>query len=55
MVQKKPVKKKGAGKKVAAAPALATKRVEHKKKLNPLFEKRPRNLVLVKMFNQLVI
>jgi len=43
MVQKKPVKKKGAGKKVAAAPALATKRVEHKKKLNPLFEKRPRN------------
>lgn len=35
-------KKKGAGKKVAAAP-LATKKVEVKKVVNPLFEKRPKN------------
>jgi len=42
MVQKK-VKKKVAGKKVAAPPPLAAKRFEVKKKLNPLFEKRPRN------------
>jgi len=40
MVQKKPKKK--AGKKVAAAP-LAVKKVEAKKEVNPLFEKRPRN------------
>ncbi|GLV31582.1 Ribosomal protein L7A [Carabus blaptoides fortunei] len=40
MVQKKP-KKKG-GKKIAAAP-LAVKKVEVKKVVNPLFEKRPRN------------
>lgn len=36
-------KKKGVGKKVAAPPPLATKKTEHKKKLNPLFEKRTRN------------
>jgi len=41
MVQKKP-KKKGSGKKVAAAP-LAVKKVEVKKVVNPLFEKRTRN------------
>ncbi|CAG9766654.1 unnamed protein product [Ceutorhynchus assimilis] len=41
MVQKKPKKKTG-GKKVAAAP-LAVKKVEAKKEVNPLFEKRPRN------------
>nr|CAH7769507.1 unnamed protein product [Callosobruchus chinensis] len=40
MVQKKPKKK--VGKKVAAAP-LAVKKVEVKKEVNPLFEKRPRN------------
>ncbi|KRT83054.1 hypothetical protein AMK59_3731, partial [Oryctes borbonicus] len=40
MVQKKPKKK--TGKKVAAAP-LAVKKVEVKKEVNPLFEKRPRN------------
>lgn len=40
MVQKKPKKK--VGKKVAAAP-LAVKKVEQKKEVNPLFEKRPRN------------
>ncbi|VEN53417.1 unnamed protein product [Callosobruchus maculatus] len=40
MVQKKPKKK--VGKKVAAAP-LAIKKVEVKKEVNPLFEKRPRN------------
>jgi len=40
MVQKKPKKK--VGKKVAAAP-LAVKKVEQKKDVNPLFEKRPRN------------
>lgn len=40
MVQKKPKKK--VGKKVAAAP-LAVKKVEVKKVVNPLFEKRPRN------------
>jgi len=40
MVQKKPKKK--SGKKVAAAP-LAVKKVEAKKDVNPLFEKRPRN------------
>lgn len=40
MVQKK-IKKK-VGKKVAAAP-LAVKKVEQKKEVNPLFEKRPRN------------
>jgi large subunit ribosomal protein L7Ae len=40
MVQKKPKKK--SGKKVAAAP-LAVKKVEVKKVVNPLFEKRPRN------------
>lgn len=40
MVQKKPKKK--SGKKVAAAP-LAVKKVEQKKEVNPLFEKRPRN------------
>lgn len=40
MVQKKPKKK--TGKKVAAAP-LAVKKVEQKKEVNPLFEKRPRN------------
>jgi len=40
MVQKKPKKK--TGKKVAAAP-LAVKKVEIKKEVNPLFEKRPRN------------
>lgn len=40
MVQKKP-KKKG-GKKVAAAP-LAVKKVESRKEVNPLFEKRSRN------------
>jgi len=43
MVQKKAGKKKGVGKKVAAPPPLATKKTEHKKKLNPLFEKRTRN------------
>jgi len=41
MVQKKPKKKSG-GKKVAAAP-LAVKKVEQKKEVNPLFEKRSRN------------
>jgi len=40
MVQKKPKKK--VGKKVAAAP-LAVKKVEQRKQVNPLFEKRPRN------------
>ncbi|KAL3278475.1 hypothetical protein HHI36_013794 [Cryptolaemus montrouzieri] len=40
MVQKKPKKK--VGKKVAAAP-LAVKKVEQKKEVNPLFEKRTRN------------
>ncbi|RZC39865.1 Ribosomal L7Ae domain containing protein [Asbolus verrucosus] len=40
MVQKKPKKK--TGKKVAAAP-LAVKKVEQKKEVNPLFEKRTRN------------
>lgn len=40
MVQKKPKKK--VGKKVAAAP-LAVKKVEARKEVNPLFEKRPRN------------
>ncbi|KAJ8934757.1 hypothetical protein NQ314_013214 [Rhamnusium bicolor] len=40
MVQKKPKKK--VGKKVAAAP-LAVKKVEVKKEVNPLFEKRSRN------------
>lgn len=40
MVQKKPKKK--VGKKVAAAP-LVVKKVEPKKEVNPLFEKRPRN------------
>nr|CAJ17242.1 ribosomal protein L7Ae [Curculio glandium] len=40
MVQKKAKKK--IGKKVAAAP-LAVKKVEVKKEVNPLFEKRPRN------------
>ena len=40
MVQKKPKKK--VGKKVAAAP-LAVKKVEPKKRTNPLFEKRVRN------------
>ncbi|XP_065170208.1 large ribosomal subunit protein eL8 [Atheta coriaria] len=40
MVQKKPKKK--VGKKVAAAP-LAVKKVEQRKEVNPLFEKRPRN------------
>ncbi|XP_017776230.1 PREDICTED: 60S ribosomal protein L7a [Nicrophorus vespilloides] len=40
MVQKKPKKK--TGKKVAAAP-LEVKKVEPKKIVNPLFEKRPRN------------
>jgi len=40
MVQKKPKKK--LGKKVAAAP-LAVKKVDAKKEVNPLFEKRPRN------------
>nr|ACY71299.1 ribosomal protein L7A [Chrysomela tremula] len=40
MVQKKPKKK--VGKKVAAAP-LVVKKVEAKKEVNPLFEKRPRN------------
>lgn len=39
MVQKKPKKK--VGKKVAAPP-LAVKKVEQKKEVNPLFEKRPR-------------
>jgi len=42
MVQKKG-KKKVVGKKVAAAPPLATKRQESKKQKNPLLEKRPRN------------
>nr|AHB12453.1 60S Ribosomal Protein L7A [Pantala flavescens] len=42
MVQKKPKKK---GKKVAAAP-LAVKKPEHKKVVNPLFEKRPRNFAI---------
>jgi large subunit ribosomal protein L7Ae len=41
MVVKKP-KKKSTGKKVAAAP-LAVKKVEPKKVVNPLFEKRPKN------------
>jgi len=40
MVQKKPKKK--TGKKVAAAP-LAVKKVEQRKEVNALFEKRPRN------------
>jgi large subunit ribosomal protein L7Ae len=42
MVQKKG-RKKVLGKKVAAPPPLATKKVEQKKQKNPLFEKRPRN------------
>lgn len=37
-----PTKKKVAGKKVAAAP-LAVKKVEVKKVVNPLFEKRVKN------------
>jgi len=40
MVQKKPKKKTG---KKVAAPPLAVKKVEAKKEVNPLFEKRPRN------------
>jgi len=42
MVQKKG-RKKVLGKKVAAPPPLAAKKVEQKKTRNPLFEKRPRN------------
>jgi len=43
MAPKKPIsKKKGAGKKIAAAP-LAQKKQEVKKVVNPLFEKRPKN------------
>jgi len=42
MVQKKG-KKKVLGKKVAAPPPLATKKMESKKQKNPLFEKRTRN------------
>jgi len=42
MVQKKG-KKRVLGKKVAALPSLSSKKTEQKKKLNPLFEKRPRN------------
>jgi len=42
MVQKKG-KKRVLGKKVAALPPLSAKKSEPKRKLNPLFEKRPRN------------
>jgi len=42
MVQKKG-RKKVLGKKVAAPPPLAAKKIEAKKSRNPLFEKRPRN------------
>jgi large subunit ribosomal protein L7Ae len=42
MVQKKG-KKRVLGKKVAAPPALSTRKSEPKKKLNPLFEKQSRN------------
>ncbi|GFX11713.1 60S ribosomal protein L7a [Trichonephila clavipes] len=42
MVQKKGIKGKKGKKKVAAAPVLA-KKLEKKKTVNPLFEKRPRN------------
>lgn len=41
--------KKKVGKKVAAAP-LAVKKVEQKKEVNPLFEKRPRNFGIGEFF-----
>uniref|UniRef100_T1J9Y7 60S ribosomal protein L7a n=1 Tax=Strigamia maritima TaxID=126957 RepID=T1J9Y7_STRMM len=43
MVAKKPVKKLTKGKKKVAPPPLAVKKVEKKKVVNPLFEKRPKN------------
>lgn len=43
-----PTKKKVAGKKVAAAP-LAVKKVEVKKVVNPLFEKRVKNYGIGKL------
>ncbi|GAB6024983.1 60S ribosomal protein L7A [Chamberlinius hualienensis] len=43
MVAKKPKGKKLTGKKKVAAPPLVVKKVEPKKTINPLFEKRPRN------------